>query len=69
MVIYFIRFFLNLMRTKLTIKTHIAKLKIMKHQRQNISMKMIQKTQKKTKLLQFLTLCRKYYQMMKLQKA
>ena len=46
MVIKLIGLFLNLMRTKLTIKTHVAKLKMIKDQRQNISMKMIQKTQK-----------------------
>ena len=32
-------------------------------------MKLIQETQKQTKLLQFLTLCRKYCQMMKSQKG
>ena len=47
----------------------ITKLKMMKHQEQNISMKMIQKTQKQTKLLQLLTLCHRYYQMMKSEKA
>ena len=55
----------NLMRTWLPIKTHIDKLKMMKHQEQNIPMKMIQKTQKQTKHMQFPTLCQKYYQMMK----
>ena len=64
-----VRLFLSLMRNRLTIKTHIAKLKIMKHQGQNIPMKMIQKTQKQTELMQFLTLCHKYYQMTKSQKA
>ena len=39
------------------IKTHIAKLEMMKHQGQNTPIKMIQKTQKQTKLLQFPTLC------------
>ena len=58
--------FSQLMRTQLTIKAHIAKLKMMKHQRQNIPIKMIQKTQKQAKRLQFLILCHKYYQMMKL---
>ena len=52
-----------------TIKTHTAKLKIMKRQRQSIPMKMIQKIQKQTKLLQFATLCHKYYQMIESQKA
>ena len=52
MVIYLIRLFLDLVRTQLTIKTHIAKLQTMKHERQNISMKVIQKIQKQTKLLQ-----------------
>ena len=32
----------NLMRTQLTIKTHKTKFKIMKHQKQNIPLKMIQ---------------------------
>ena len=35
------------------------------HQGQNISMTMIQKTHRQTKLLQFPTLCYKYYKMMK----
>ena len=68
MMIWLIRLFLNLMRIQLIIKTHIAKLKIIKHQRQDIPTKMIQKAQKQTKLLHFLTLCHKYYQMIKLQK-
>ena len=36
----------------LTTKTHIAKLNIMKHQGQNIPMKVIQNKEKQTKLLQ-----------------
>ena len=48
--------FFNLMRTPLTITTYIAKLKIMKQLGQNIPMKMIQKTYKLVKLLQFPTL-------------
>ena len=51
MVIKLIGLVLNFMRTKLTIKTHVAKLKMIKDQWQNISMKMIQKTQKQKKLL------------------
>ena len=37
---------LNLMRPLLTIKTHKAKLKMMKHEGQNILKKVIQKTKK-----------------------
>ena len=37
----------------------------MKHQGQNIIMKLIQKAQTQIKPLQFTTLCPKYYQMMK----
>ena len=51
-----------------TFKTHLVKLKMMKHPRQNTPMKMIQKSQKQTKPLQFRSLCHKYYQIMKLQK-
>ena len=69
MVTYLIKLFLNLMTTQLAMKTHIAKLKMMKHLGQNVPMKMIQKIQKQTKLLPFLTLCHKYYQMMKSKKA
>ena len=36
---------------KLTIKTHLAKWKMMEHQKHNMPMKMIQKAQKQTKLL------------------
>ena len=39
-------FFVNLMRTQLTIKIHTAKFKMMEHQVQNVPMKMIQNTQK-----------------------
>ena len=49
-------------------KFHIAKLNMMKHQAQNIPMKIIQETQKQTKLPQFLTLCVEY-QTMKSQKV
>ena len=52
MLIYLIRLFINLIRAELAIKTQIAKLKMTKHQRQNIPMKVIQKTQKQTKHLQ-----------------
>ena len=41
-----------------------SQIEIMKHQGQ-----IIQKTQKQTKPLQFLTLCQKYYHMIKLQKG
>ena len=40
------QFFFNLMRLRLSIKIHIFKMKMMKHQGKNIPMKMIQKTQK-----------------------
>ena len=53
------------MKIKQRIKTHINKLEMMKHQEQNIPMKMIQKEKKQTKFLQFLTLCHKWRQMMK----
>ena len=46
MVIYLIRVFLNLMRPPLKIKSHITKLKIMKHQMQSMPMKMIEKTER-----------------------
>ena len=52
MLISLIRLILNLMRPWLTIKTHKATLKMMKHQGQNILMKVIQKTEKQTKLQQ-----------------
>ena len=45
---------------KLTITINMAKLKMMKHQRQNISNKFIKEQQKKTKILQFHTLRHKY---------
>ena len=48
--------FLNLIRTQLKIN------KIKKHQELNISTEMIQKTQKQTELLPFLTFYRRYYQ-------
>ena len=50
------------------IKTYKAKLKIMRHQGQNILLKFIQKKEKQTKL-QLPTLCQKYYQMMITQKV
>ena len=50
------------------IKTCKAKLKIMRHQGQNILLKFIQKKEKQTKL-QLPTLCQKYYQMMITQKV
>ena len=53
------QFFLNLMRAPLPIKTHIAKLKMMKHQGTNIPVKMIEEAQKQTKYLQFSTSCQK----------
>ena len=61
--------YLNLMRPWLTIKTHKAKLKMTKHQGQNILMKVIQKTEKQTKLQQLPTLCQKYYRIMKSHRA
>ena len=39
-----------------------SQIEIMKHQGQNFPMEIIQKTQKQTKPLQFLTLYQKYYQ-------
>ena len=51
------------MKLRFAIKTQIAKLKMMEHQGQNIQMKMIQKTQKQTKLLQFPTLYNNYYRL------
>ena len=53
MLTYLIRITLNLMRLWLTVNRNIAKLKIMKHHRQNIPMKMIQKRHEQAKLLQF----------------
>ena len=53
----------------ITIKTHIVKLKMMKHQRANTPMKVIQKKEEQTKLLHFPILCQKYYQAMKLRKV
>ena len=44
-----------------------SKLKMMKHQGQNIPMKVIQKKEKQI-ILHFATSCHKYYQMMKSQK-
>ena len=52
-VIYLIEVICDSMRPYLTIKICIVKLKIMKHKRQNIPMKTIQKTHKQTKRLQF----------------
>ena len=40
------QFFFNLMRLWLSIKIHIVKMKMMKHQGKNIPMRMIQKTHK-----------------------
>ena len=53
---------LNLMRPLLTIKTHKAKLKMMKQEGHNILKKVIPKTKKQTKLRQLRTLHQKYYQ-------
>ena len=57
--------FSQLMRSMLTIKNDITKLKIMEHHQQIILINMIQET----KLLQFKTLCNKYCHMIKLKKA
>ena len=46
-----------------------AKLKMTKHQGQNILMKFIQKTEKQTKPQQLPVLCQKYYQVMTSQKV
>ena len=54
------------LRIRLTIKTHIAKLYMMKHQSQENPMKLIQKKEKQTKLLHFPNSWNKYYLMMKL---
>ena len=53
----------------LIIKTHMARLKMIKHQRQNIPMKVIQNKEKQTKLLHFPTSWYKFYQIMKSQKV
>ena len=64
MVIKLTRLFLYFIGIRLAIKTHIGKLKMMKHQGQKIPMKMNQETQKKVKHLQLPTLSQKYYQRM-----
>ena len=51
------------------IKTHIAKLKMIKHHGQSIPMKVIQKKEKQKKLLHFQISCYKHYQIMKSQKV
>lgn len=52
MLIQLIRLVINIMKIELAIKTQKAKMKMMKHHGQNISMKMIQETQKQIKHLQ-----------------
>ena len=52
MLIQLIRLVINIMKIELAIKIQKAKMKMMKHHGQNISMKMIQETQKQIKHLQ-----------------
>ena len=52
----------------LTISTDIAKMKMMKHQGQNIPMQITQKGEKQTTLQQFTTLYQKYYWLIKSEK-
>ena len=59
----------SLIRLWLAKRFHIAKLKMIKHQGPSIPMKMIQKTQRETNVLQFPTFCHICYWMMKLQEV
>ena len=62
----FLQFSENLIKNQ---EPRIAKLKMMKHQGQNIPMKVIQKKEKQTKPLYFSISCYKYCLVMKSQKV